>query len=130
MKITLLQNIIKEAVREVIREELLNSIPKEKNINRNFSTNEPPIQYESSTASSTLPSSKLQEVLASTKAEMTSNDYKNIIGDTGNNPPLGMSTSILNEENAGLDISALSFVKKANLTFKKSLEIDKNRTGI
>lgn len=143
MKITLLKNIIKEAVREVIREEF--------NLGRNTGNFQNArsgtggtsqvgttldLSNQIKTESTTLPSSKkisplLEQMLLQTSNELTPYDVKNIMGEG-----TVLSENALNtlsqhpEPVAGLDLSALPFTNKASEIFKKSIQIDKNRAGM
>lgn len=136
MKVQLFKNLIKEAVREVLQEEM-----KEILSEYSFSSNQvipPPSPPQNSSFTSSEPNirsagtpkpafSTIEKALLETKQSMTSSDYKNIVGGSGAflDPvsSIGVNSS-LNEQvpTVGLDISQLDFVKKAASVYKLSNE--------
>lgn len=126
MKTELFKKLIKEAVREVLREELglVNSKPVE------------PIKVEKKENFTN--DNSINEMLSITKSSMKESDYRNVLSmDSSNsrnfNPLNDLLTST--RENSissgynepGLDISTLDFVKKASAVYNKSIEIDKRK---
>jgi hypothetical protein len=72
-------------------------------------------------------------MLSMTKASMTANDYKDIVGGGGasttftSNMAEGFTSTGGSEP--GLDISQFDFVKNASKVYNASIEKDKNRFG-
>lgn len=130
MKVQLLKNLIKEAVREVLKDELPLILQENKLSSPNLSS---PGIY-SQDYSNTLggknngadtPLLSLEDILNETRQSMTRSDYSNIIGEsTSFTPPT--STDTYNEvPSIGLDISKLDFVKKAASVYNLSNQKDK-----
>ena len=123
MKVDLLKRLIKEAVREVLKEELhvlleyrAGNIPPP-------SSNKKPTIPEVRNSMQTL-----EEVLSQTRQELTSDDYKNILGEgVSIGEPYKDRVIQNNEPQVGLDISNLSFIKKATTILNKANEFDKAR---
>jgi hypothetical protein len=113
MKVDLLKNLIKEAVREVIKEELENVNLKEVQLKKSQTPNTLPVNVNQVDS---IPSS-INEVLNLTKASMTREDYKNIIGTEQD----VTETSIpVLTSGGGLDLSNLDFVKNAAAIYNLS----------
>jgi hypothetical protein len=116
MKVDLLKKLIKEAVREVLIEEL--QLPKKTTVNTL------PIKEDRniSSVSPSITGNPLQDVLTLTKKELSSRDYSNFIinenVDSNNYIPT-VDTGI------GLDLSNLDFVKKASSVYNLSKEKDR-----
>lgn len=128
MKALEFKKLIKEAVREVIKEELGDLLKSE-----STTAYKPSFNTESSKTSYSSDKT-VNEMLELTRQGMTRDDFRNIVGQPEVKPGLNemfFDTESLNTPssvpNVGLDISKLGFVKNANATFRKSLEIDKNR---
>lgn len=116
MKVDLLKKLIKEAVREVLIEEL------------QLSTKQKPDTSikENHTASSNagnISANPLQDALASTMKEFTRKDYSNFIINENSFTPEVQTPQI----GVGLDLSNLDFVKKASSVYNLSKEKDKLR---
>lgn len=123
MKTELFKKLIKEAVREVIREEL--NLEVQKTVKATNSQEQKEFSKDNS----------INEMLNMTKNSMKDSDYRNVLNmDSSNaknfNPVSdfftpNQETSFQNQP--GLDISTLDFVKKASTVYKKSLELDSKR---
>lgn len=125
MKVQVFKNLIKEAVREVLKEELASLFSRE-TLSSSFSSkpfnNDVSIQAEGSTPKS------LNEVLNLTRQEMTSNDFKNLMNSTG--PVVqapGLETEYSynqsineNTHNVGIDLSSLDFLNKAKAIYNQT----------
>jgi hypothetical protein len=135
MKLDVFKKLIKEAVREVLREELgdvLTEAPK-RQVSKvtKYEPYTPPVQR---TRIST--GDPIADLLNETKAEMVGDDYRTAysgISDMVSAPGLGMNPVMMEESFArpepGLDISQFDFVKNAAAVFKASQEKDKQRFG-
>lgn len=134
MKVHLFKNLIKEAVREVLKEELRDILSEYKSStpfhsfeeNTTLSSTSKDLKGKPTTST---PISSLESVLNETRQSMTSSDFKNMIGgDIGVSSISGTPSTSINETSdiptVGLDITNLSFVKKAaavyNLANEKS----------
>ena len=117
MKAAEFKNLIKEAVREVVREEL-QSFTK-----TSLNTVVPTASTAPTKPTSTSP---LMEMVNQTRASMTSEDYRSI----GNFSSANVTGANFGGPQPGLDLSALSFVKNAGAILKASNEKDKIRNGL
>jgi hypothetical protein len=113
MKVELLKNLIKEAVREVIKEELLNINLKEVELKKSQIVNNLPVN---SDQVNSVPSS-INEVLNLTRASMTREDYKNIVG---TEQSITETSAPVLTSGGGLDLSNLDFVKNAAAIYNLS----------
>ena len=118
MKVAQLKTLIKEAVREAIREELaLNEV-------------KTPQQAPPAPSMPQKDLSPLNEMLNQTRESMGREEYKQVMGFdssqaqgfAGNTPTMG--------QQPGLDLSQLDFAKKAGAIYQKSNEIDKAKHGL
>ena len=121
MKASEFKNIIKEAVREAIREELIGAVQQP---TRREDVPPPPVNRTGNT---------IADMLAETRANMTATDYKNVIGvdssiaqnfdrsmfmpnrniRPASDNPEAVAQAVAHAPKVGLDISQLSFVNKA-----------------
>ena len=140
MKLNQLRKIIREEVREAIKEELQEvlteavkaaSTPTQPNIPA-YTT--PQVEQPKKTYGD-----PIMEMLSQTKANMTNEDYKNVINADSSlaqkpNFASMMATNMGMKESAGpapgLDISQFDFVKKAGAVYKKAVEKDKEKLGV
>jgi hypothetical protein len=126
MKITLLKNLIKEAVREVIKEELLQS---------NFSTHPPSVSRKNIDSSITTKQVLqnptvvgIDDILRETRNSMTNEEYKTLV-DIGTGLVTEERSDFINQEDdPGLDLSNLGFVKKAADVLALAEQKTKKRT--
>lgn len=135
MKLEQLRKIIREEVRAAVKEELqevmteavkIASAPKQATY-REVPKNQPKRW-------STGKSASLDEMLQSTRNQMTGEDYNNMINNSGPAKPnfaSGMAQSMGMTENKGpmpgIDISKLDFVKNAKAVLDKAYEKDNGR---
>jgi len=137
MKTELFKKLIKEAVREVLREELAGVQTKTPNKQvsqiTKYEAYTPPVQKPSKYVPTGDP---IADLLNETKAEMVGGDYRTAysgISDMVSAPGLGANTVLMEDSFArpepGLDISQFDFVNKAAAVFKASQEKDKQRFG-
>lgn len=140
MKVELLKNLIKESVREVLKEELEKFLnenfvkEKEKEIKEvfvqknNISTKKEPL-----TSFNFSKNKQLNEILQSTRQEMSSQDFSNVMNFTTENLNSNTNQNFTFDSNniprpqPGLDISNLDFVNKAAAVYNASLQKDKQR---
>ena len=119
MKASQFKELIKEAVREVLKEELMETV-------------QPPVQ-ENTSINYTRTGNTIADMLAETKANMTSTDYRNIVGANSSmaqnfdrsmfmpkqnlkpvsDHPEAVAQAVASAPKVGIDISQLSFVNKA-----------------
>jgi hypothetical protein len=137
MKTELFKKLIKEAVREVLREELAGvqtQVPK-RQISQitKYETYTPPVQKPARYAPTGDP---IADLLNETKAQMVGGDYRTAYSATSDMvsaPGLGANPILMEDSFArpepGLDISQFDFVNKAAAVFKASQEKDKQRFG-
>lgn len=126
MKASQFKQLIKEAVREVLKEELSNVAP----------TIQERVQQ------SNVPSTgiaTLDAMLNETKASMNSEDYRNVINMSSQNAqgfgmmkpqssdPAHVGQALSTAPKVGLDISQLDFVKKASAVYNKAVEKSNNK---
>lgn len=122
MKASEFKQLIKEAVKEAIKEELLEI------------TQQPtaPVQEAAKPTAPTKTGNAILDMLNETRASMTSEDYRNVIGANSSMAqsfPTGGARTATSVQ-AGLDLSQLSFVKNAGEILKVSNEKDKLRNGL
>ena len=137
MKTELFKKLIKEAVREVLREELagVQTQAPNKQVSQitKYEAYTPPVQKPSKYVPTGDP---IADLLNETKAEMVGGDYTTAysgISDMVSAPGLGANQVLMEDSFArpepGLDISQFDFVNKAAAVFKASQEKDKQRFG-
>ena len=126
MKASQFKQLIKEAVREVLKEELSNVTPAIQE--RVQQSNSP------STGIATL-----DAMLNETKASMNSEDYRNVINMSSqdaqgfgmmkpqSSDPTHVGQALSTAPKVGLDISQLDFVKKASAVYNKAVEKSNNK---
>ena len=140
MKLDQLRKIIREEVKAAVKEELQDMLneavrvasqPQIKKVTQHSS-----IHVEKPKPTSTDP---IMEMLSQTKANMTSEEYKNVYSGTSdlvqkpNFASMMASNMGMTEQRGpqpGLDISQFDFVKKAGAVYKASVEKDKQKYGI
>lgn len=136
MKLDQLRKIIREEVRAAVKEELqevMNEAVKYASAPTNTMQEIPKGQPKKWSVGK---SATLDEMLNATRAEMTSQDAANIIGNSGVQKPnfaSMMSNQMVRENNGpmpGIDISKLDFVSKAKSVLDASYKKDKNRVGV
>ena len=117
MKAAEFKSLIKEAVREVVREEL-----------QNFTKTPVDTTVPTTSTAPTKPvaSNPLMEMVNQTRATMTNEDFRNI----GNFTSANVAGANFGGPQPGLDLSSLSFVKNAGAILKASNEKDKIRNGL
>jgi hypothetical protein len=117
MKVEIFKKLIKEAVREVLQEELL--LPR-KQLEENTAVAENTVNSNPITSVSQNP---LHDALVSTMKDFTKKEYSNfILSENEHN-----TSSVTNTNNAGLDLTGLDFIKKASNIYNLSKEKDKLR---
>ena len=139
MKASQFKELIKEAVREVIKEE--------------FSNPAQPVQEQVSQPAYKSTGNPILDALNETKGSMTSEDYKNISGNTMqasmaqnfnraafmpqgravkpvSDDPQAVAQAIASAPKQGLDLSQLGFVNKAAAIVNTSIKKDKERFGV
>ena len=136
MKLDQLRKIIREEVKNAVKEELqdiLNEAVKvASETKRKKVTYEKPAVHNKN-------SNSITEMLNQTKASMTSQEYRNVFAGTSDmvSKPnfatsmassMGMQGSTTNQP--GLDISQLDFVKKAGDVYKAAIVKDKEKRGL
>ena len=135
MKVSQLKNLIKEAVKEAIQEEL-----------GNMQTEAAPVQeVKEATPPPPPPSAPkktgnaMLDAINETKHSMTTEQYRSMINANSSMvsaPGLGMQSTAPNLGSTpagpqpGIDLSQLDFAKKAGAIFKKSNELDKAKHGL
>jgi len=143
MKLDQLRKIIREEVRAAVKEELQEmlteavkiasepSTPKVQKFNEYKPITQKDISRTWSTGKLNTGTVPLEEMLQQTAANMSRNDYKDIIGAKPPSTAASMATQMGMTESAGpmpgLDISNLDFVNKAKAVLDKSYEKDKSR---
>lgn len=126
MKASQFKQLIKEAVREVLKEELSNVAP----------------VIQERVQQSNVPSTgiaTLDAMLNETKASMNSEDYRNVINMSSqdaqgfgmmkpqSSDPAHVEQALSTAPKVGLDISQLDFVKKASAVYNKAVEKSNNK---
>jgi len=132
MKVEVFKKLIKEAVREVIREELLMDLSERKVTP--FSQVNQVTKYENykPTTSKPVPSGDpIMDMLNETRASMTQEEYRDMTSMTSNmvSPSMNPVQHFNQGPEPGIDLSTLDFVKKAGAIYKASVEKDKVRFG-
>lgn len=122
MKANEFKQLIKEAVKEALKEELSEL------------TQQPtaPVQEAAKPATPVKTGNAILDMLNETRASMTSDDYRNVIGANSSMAqgfPTGGARTATSVQ-AGLDLSQLSFVKNAGEILKVSNEKDRLRNGL
>ena len=138
MKLDVFKKLIKEAVREVVREELPTLL------SENFNQVKPAVpavqhvtKYEEFNPTVTKPvktGDPIMDILNETRASMTQETYKDLMSATSDMvqaPGLGINQvgNLSAAPAPGIDLSTLSFAKNAGAIFKASIEKDKARFG-
>ena len=136
MKVELFKKLIKEAVREVLKEELSVMFVEQKQA--------PVTQVQQVTKDYTpvtpkepvnVPGNPLMEMLNMTRNSMTREEYTNLVSANSSMvqaPGLGMNTvaeSFQAGPAPGIGLSTLDFVKNAGAIYKASVEKDRARFG-
>jgi hypothetical protein len=129
MKLDVFKKLIKEAVREVLQEEL-------------GSSPTPPVvaeitrydNYRPAVAKTIRTGDPIMDILNETRASMTQESYRDLVNATSDMvqaPGLGMNPieGFQTRPAPGLDLSTLSFAKNAGAIYKASVEKDKARFG-
>ena len=135
MKLDQLRKIIREEVRAAVKEEL-QDVMNEAVKYASTPTKMQEVPKGQPKRWSTGKSATLDEMLQDTRAEMTGEDARNIIGGTGVQKPnfASMMTNQMVREQSGpmpgIDISQLDFVKNAGAIYKASLEKDRSKLGV
>jgi hypothetical protein len=135
MKTELFKKLIKEAVREVLKEELPGLIRESKqDLNlvgkpHLLTANTPLV----TTVANNTTGTSIQDMLEQTRKSMNKEEFRNIMESTVQAPGLGMQSmddsTFMSAPAPGLDLSNLDFVKKAASVFNAAVEKDKNRFG-
>lgn len=129
MKVAQLKNLIKEAVKEAIQEELGSMQSQAAPVQEvKAQTPPPPPSAPKRTGNSLL------DAINETKHSMNSEDYKTIINANSSMvqaPGMGMqSQAAPTGPQPGIDLSQLDFTKNAGAIFQKSNELDKAKHGL
>ena len=129
MKVSQLKNLIKEAVKEAIQEELGSMQSQAAPVQEvKAPTPPPPPPAPKRTGNSLL------DAINETKYSMSSEDYKTIVSANSSMvqaPGMGMQSQAMpSGPQPGLDLSQLDFAKKAGAIFQKSNELDKAKHGL
>lgn len=138
MKLDVFKKLIKEAVREVLQEELPTLLSENFNQAKPVA---PAVQqvtkyenYKPVVAKPVRTGDPITDILNETRASMTQESYRDLVSATpdmvqapglGMNPVEGFQAGPA----PGLDLSTLSFAKNAGAIFKASVEKDKARFG-
>lgn len=123
MKAQAFKNLIKEAIREVLKEELGDIIQSkpvtEQVINKPNPTYKPIV-------GTPVHSNPINAMLDMTRQSMTSADYSNLVNENrvGLDSPMGME--VRETADAGLDLNSLGFLKNASAIFKGAMEKGNN----
>lgn len=129
MKVELLKNIIKEAVREAVNEEIKAILLEAVNIASKEDT--PEVKVQKPVKRSIEKADPIMEMINMTKDTMTQHDYKSMINADSSmvpRPDFQMNSIAENFQpgpQPGIDISKLDFVKNAAAIFNRSVEIQK-----
>ena len=130
MKLDQLRKIIREEVRAAVKEEL-QEVMNEAVKYASTPTKMQEVPKGQPKKWSVGKSATLDEMLNATRAEMTGQEYNDIVGGSGVQKPnfaSMMSNQMVRENNGpmpGIDISKLDFVGKAKAIFDKSIEKSK-----
>lgn len=119
MKASEFKKLIKEAVREALKEDLLEMVQQ-------------PIQETAQPVVPVTTGSTILDMLNETRASMTSQDYRNVIGANSSMAQNFQTSSARTATTvqAGLDLSNLSFVKNAGEILRVSNEKDRLKNGL
>jgi hypothetical protein len=130
MKADVFKKLIKEAVREALKEELAVMLS-EKVEPTPISTVTKYENYKPVAAKPVLTGDPIMDLLQETRVSMTSGDYRSMVSMDSSMAQSGMPAmgSMMSSPEPGLDISQLSFVKNAGKVFQASVEKDKQRFG-
>lgn len=138
MKLDVFKKLIKEAVREVIQEELPTLLSE--NLTQ-VKPAAPVVQqvtkyesYKPTVAKPVKTGDPIMDILNETRASMTQESYRDLVSATSDMvqaPGLGMNPieSFQAGPAPGLDLSTLSFAKNAGAIYKASIEKDKAKFG-
>ena len=134
MKVDVFKKLIKEAVKEVLQEELINILSENKKLTEKpVDTFKKYEEYKPTTSKNIYKPTgdPIMDLLQETRATMTSGDYKTMVSMDSSMAQNGMPSmgNMVSGQEPGLDISQLSFVKNAGKVFKASVEKDKQRFG-
>ena len=136
MKLDQLRKIIREEVKNAVKEELQDILNEAVKVASEPSGKK--VTYEKPVVPNKN-SNSITEMLNQTKASMTSQEYRNVFAGTSDmvSKPnfatsmassMGMQGSATNQP--GLDISQLDFVKKAGDVYKAAIVKDKEKRGL
>jgi len=130
MKADVFKKLIKEAVREALKEELAVMLS-EKVEPTPVSTVTKYENYRPVTAKPVSTGDPIMDLLQETRANMSSGDYRSMVNMDSSMAQSGMPNmgSMISGPEPGIDISQLSFVKNAGKVFQASVEKDKQRFG-
>jgi hypothetical protein len=130
MKADVFKKLIKEAVREALKEELAVMLS-EKVQPTTASTFTKYENYKPVTAKPVSTGDPIMDLLQETRANMTSGDYRTMVSMDSSMAQQGMPAmeSMISGPEPGIDISQLSFVKNAGKVFQASVEKDRQRFG-
>lgn len=135
MKLELFKKLIKEAVREVLQEELKGMLAEVVKPQQNIPVRKPVIFQEhkkiTSTESPKVGVNPLMDILNETRQSMTRDEYQQLVSHIPgeSNPGIGNLLEHNTRQEPGIDISTLDFVKKAGEVYKASIQKDKERLG-
>jgi hypothetical protein len=134
MKVDVFKKLIKEAVKEVLQEELINILSENKKLTEKpVNTFKKYEEYKPTTSENIYKPTgdPIMDLLQETRATMTSGDYKTMVSMDSSMAQNGIPNmgNMISGQEPGLDISQLSFVKNAGKVFKASVEKDKQRFG-
>lgn len=140
MKADAFKKLIKEAVREVLKEELINILSEnaaKQAAPRSTQQVTKYAKYEQVTPSRKTTGDPIMDLLEETRAGMTRDDYRQVFAGTSDmvtqgNPGnyTGAVHSMDTHSDIGIDISQLGFVKNASAVFNASIDKDKQRAGL
>jgi len=131
MKLDLLTKLIKEAVKEAVREELEILLSEDvKPAKAQTSTVTKYENYKPPAVRPVATGDPIMDLLNETRHNMTSGEYQNIVG--GNSPMIdgGDYSGYSQGPEPGLDLSQFDFIGKAGAIYKASQEKDKQRHGV
>ena len=132
MKASEFKQLIKEAVKEAIKEEFLEITQQPMQEQVRYQDDPVPPVSKSKPVAPVKTGNAILDMLNETRASMTSEDYRNVIGANSSMAqsfPTGGARTATSVQ-AGLDLSQLSFVKNAGKILKVSNEKDKLRNGL
>ena len=129
MKVSQLKNLIKEAVKEAIQEELgtMQTASPVQEVKKATPPPPPPVAPSKT-------GNPMLDAINETKYSMTTDEYRTMVSANSSMvqaPGLGMqSHAAPSGPQPGLDLSQLDFAKNAGAIFKKSNELDKAKHGL